>query len=81
MEIQWHEKIKAILSASSDLKPKLDIAKISGQSRFREDLGFDSLAMAAFFYELQDHYPNLDEADVPTWKTIADCAQTLQQKS
>lgn len=70
-------QIKTVLANISDLKPKIPVGKISEETRFREDLGFDSLAMASLFYELQDMYPDLDEAQVNQWKKVSDCMKSI----
>lgn len=71
--------VHRILHENPDLKPKLAVGSITHETRFREDLGFDSLAMAAFFYTLQDIYADLSEENVPKWKRIEDCIQSVKE--
>jgi acyl carrier protein len=78
MDDLWIGKVRLVLQNVSDLKPKMRVDNITVDSRFREDLGFDSLAMAAFFYELQDQYNYLDESEVKNWKKVSDCIESLK---
>jgi acyl carrier protein len=71
--------IQDILMTVSDLKPKLPIENLIETTRFQQDMGFDSLAMASFFYELEEKYPNLTELDVRNWKTIEDCLKSINK--
>jgi acyl carrier protein len=71
------QKIKELLQKTPDMKPKMPIEKISLDSRFRQDLGFDSLAMASLFYELQDLYPHLEESQVKNWQAMSDCIESI----
>lgn len=73
------DHFKQILKENPDLKPKLSVDLITDKTRFREELGFDSLAMAAFFYTLQDLYPELNEESVPQWKKIGDCLEAVRE--
>ena len=73
------ELIKNILISNPDLKPKIEIASIVESTRFREDLGFDSLAMACLFYELAQTYSHLDESEIIKWETVADCIKHLRK--
>ncbi len=72
--------IKNILSANPDLKPKIPVESIAATTKFRAEMGFDSLAMASLFYELQDTYPHIDESEIQKWETIADCVKSLRQE-
>jgi hypothetical protein len=67
----------SILRSSDDLLPKIDINKIELSSHFKNDLRFDSLAMIAFFCELQDIYPSIDESMMLNWYRIEDCCKDL----
>ncbi|MBK7963628.1 MAG: acyl carrier protein [Bdellovibrionales bacterium] len=71
------EVVKKILRQIPDLKPKMSVDLICPETRFREDLGFDSLAMVSFFYELQDLYPSLDESQMLKWKSVSDCVNSI----
>lgn len=73
----WLIILQKTLESCADLKPKVAPSSLTEETRFKEDMGFDSLAMAAFFYELQDRYPKIDEAEAARWKKISDCIQTL----
>ena len=70
--------VKNILLLIPDLKPKISVDLVGLDTRFREDLGFDSLAMASFFYELQELYPKLEESQVLQWKKVSDCTQSIR---
>lgn len=71
--------IKRLLLSNPDLKPKVSIESITESTRFRGDMGFDSLALASLFYELQETYPHIDESDMQKWETVADCIKFLRQ--
>jgi acyl carrier protein len=70
--------IKKLLAANPDLEPKMAIDAIVLETRFREDLGFDSLAIVSLFYELQETYTHLEEIEVTRWNKILDCIQSLK---
>lgn len=74
---QAFQVILDILRSTSDLRCKVSIEKLNLDNHFQNDLGFDSLAMAAFFYELQDRYPTLTEESASHWRTLGDCADTM----
>ncbi|MFN7825009.1 MAG: phosphopantetheine-binding protein [Pseudobdellovibrionaceae bacterium] len=76
MALSLQEFLK-ILQDIPDLKPKLAFDKIKPDTRFREDLGFDSLAMASLFYTLQDLYSDLSEEKVTQWKTVQNCLDSV----
>lgn len=76
MALSLSEFLK-ILHEIPDLKPKIPLEKIAVTTRFREDLGFDSLAMASLFYTLQDLYPELTEEQVTLWKTVQNCLESI----
>lgn len=69
--------IKTILAEIPDMKPKIPVAQITLETRFRQDMGFDSLAMASLYYELEERYPHLQEADMRNWMQVKDCAQSI----
>jgi acyl carrier protein len=71
--------IQDLLSMVLDLKPKLSIESLTAKTRFQQDMGFDSLAMASLFYELEEKYPDLNEVDVKNWKTIEDCLNSINK--
>ncbi len=72
-------QIQKILSQNQDLQPKISIEDIKLETRFRDDLGFDSLATASLFYELQEHYPHLEEKEITKWVTIQDCIKSMSK--
>ena len=71
--------IKKLLTSNPDLKPKIEINSICESTRFRGDMGFDSLAMASLFYELQEIYSHIEESEMIKWETVSDCIKTLRQ--
>ena len=72
------ELIKKILASNPDLRPKSPIEGLNESTRFRADMGFDSLALASLFYELQETYAHIEESEIQKWETIADCIKSLQ---
>jgi acyl carrier protein len=76
--------IVEILSTTKDLRPRTartpgaPAVAITLLTRFREDLGFDSLALMSLAFELQERYPDLDELAVATWLTVGDCARSVR---
>jgi acyl carrier protein len=66
-----------LLNEAPDLKSKISLDELTLQTEIRRDMGFDSLAFAAFFYELQDRFPELQEELAAKWITLGDCAVTL----
>lgn len=71
------ELIVTILSRTPDLRTRIPPSEIRLGTRFKEDLGFDSLALMSLAFELQEHYPELDETSIATWMTVEDCARAL----
>jgi acyl carrier protein len=65
-----------ILSRTPDLRTRIPPSDITLRTRFKEDLGFDSLALMSLAFELQEHYPELDEMQIATWVTVEDCARS-----
>ncbi len=76
---QAFQFILDLLKRTPDLKSKVPLEKLNLQTLFRKEMGFDSIALAAFFYELQETYPNLSEKSVPKWLTLGDCARTISE--
>ena len=72
------ELVKKILEGNPDLEPKIPVASITPETRFREDLGFDSLAMVSLLYELQETLPHLEETVIIKWNKISDCIQSMK---
>lgn len=67
------------LKRTPDLKTKIPIEKLTAQTLIRKEMGFDSIALASFFYELQENYPKLTEQSAAKWLTLGDCAKTLSE--
>jgi acyl carrier protein len=72
--------IRDVVASVPDLRIKSSPAEVQAATRFREDLGYDSLARAMLFYELQERFPHLEEAAAVGWKTVGDCMVSLRQK-
>lgn len=70
-----------ILTNVEDLNPKMPINNISFNSRFKEDLGFDSLAMMILFVELQQISPSLQVESLSNWSRVEDCLQDMESFS
>ena len=71
------QTIVAILSRNVDFRPRIALARITPDTRFREDLGFDSIALMSLAFELQEIYPTLDEMAIATWTTVGDCVRAV----
>ncbi|MBL6988184.1 MAG: acyl carrier protein [Bacteriovoracaceae bacterium] len=71
------KKVIEVIEDNEDLNPKISISEITFASRFKEDLGFDSLALMSLVYELQEFYPDLDEMVISQWSTLQDCTEHL----
>lgn len=70
--------IVQILTTSKDLRARISGDQITAATRFKEDLGFDSLALMSLAFELQEQWPELDEMSIATWITVGDCARSLR---
>jgi acyl carrier protein len=71
------ERILAILSAGADYRPRIPPSAVGPETRFKEDLGLDSLALMSLAAELDEHYEGLDEMEIARWITVADCTRYL----
>lgn len=71
------KQIIEIIKDSEDLDPLVTLKEIKPDTRYREDLGFDSLALMAIIYELQELYPQLDETIIDQWIRIEDTIKTV----
>ena len=71
------ELIIDILKNTADLRPKMVLGAIQPQSSWREDLGFDSLALMILFVELQNQFECLDPLVVARWETLQDCINSV----
>jgi acyl carrier protein len=71
-------RVVTIIGDNPDYRPRVPVAQITLATRFRDDLGFDSLAMMALAYELQESYPDLDEMAIASWTTVEDCVNHLR---
>lgn len=71
--------IRSIIENTEELDSKLPTSKIELETKFRDDLGFDSIQLMTFVYELQEHYPDLDEMSITDWLTVKDCVTTIEK--
>ena len=69
-----------VLKNIPDLNCKMPLDKLTPETSFRGQMGFDSLAQVSLFYELQDKYPYLNEVSAVKWKTLNDCIESLLAK-
>jgi hypothetical protein len=76
-EIEAFEVLKRVLQNQPDLRSKIPLSELKSQTRFREDMGFDSIAMTSLFCDLAELRPDLEEAQVAEWKLIGDCLRDL----
>ncbi len=79
-EVKQHKNLTTfleILSSTPDLKSVLSLEAIRPESRLKEDLGFDSLALMILFVELQSRVINLDITSTLRWKSVSDCLDVL----
>jgi acyl carrier protein len=73
------EILKQVISDCEDLNPRVKTADLKPEHLFQENLGLDSLALMTLAYELQEHYPDLDETSIIEWNKIQDCLDTLKK--
>jgi acyl carrier protein len=71
------EKLKNVILASNDLNYRAKNKSIDVTSRFREDLGLDSILLIALLCELQPDFAFLNEDDLANWLTIEDCINSI----
>jgi len=71
-------RIVALLAAGGDYRLRIAPQAITATTRFKEDLGFDSMAVMSLAYELQEIYPELDEMAIASWVTVGDCARYVE---
>jgi acyl carrier protein len=69
--------LRQIFKSTPDLRLRQPIDSLQTTHRFKQDLGFDSLAVISLLIELQDRFPHLTEADAAKWKTLGDCLESL----
>ncbi len=72
--------LRKILSSVPDLRLRHPVDSLQSTHRFRQDLGFDSLAIISLLIELQDHFPQLTEMDAAKWKTLGDCVESIAKR-
>ena len=72
-------KIRKVIEKSEDLDPLIPLKDISYETKFSEDLGFDSLALMSILYELQEENPNINESEINNWKTLNNCVESFLQ--
>lgn len=69
-------QFKTIVAQYCDIKPE----EMSGDMRFREDLGFSSLDFMSFLGELEDNFDiELDENDALKVLTIEEALDLLEK--
>lgn len=71
------KNLQQIIADVPDLRSRVPAEALRPESRFREDLGFDSLLMMSFYCELEERFPGMEESMMASWRTLADCAQTV----
>lgn len=69
--------LRNTLKSVPDLRLRQPVDTLQLTQRFRQDLGFDSLALISLLVELQDHFPKLSETDAAKWKTLGDCVESM----
>ncbi len=73
--------LKSLLLEKKDLKSKINPSDLVESHIFVRDLGFDSIAVVSLFYELQDRWPELSEAEALKWVSVEDCVNALVKVS
>lgn len=71
------EEIRTIVAQDDDFRPRMDPGAIMLTTRFKEDLGFDSIALMSLAFGLQEAHPDLDETAIAGWVTVADCVTSV----
>jgi acyl carrier protein len=71
-------RIREIIGGNRDYRLRMSPEDVTMDTRFREDLGFDSIALMSLVYELQETYPELDELIIAKWRTVSDCVRTVE---
>ena len=69
--------MRTIIAEHEDLDPLLPIEDLKFESTLKEDLGFDSIALMALVYELQELYPGLAVENLYEWDTLGDIVDDL----
>ncbi len=72
-------KMLAIIEEHEDLDPLIPLADLKFESTLKEDLGFDSIALMALVYELQELYPGLSIENLYEWNTLGDIVDDLSK--
>ena len=72
------ELLKNIIRENEDLSPRINVDDIGPETKFSEDMGFDSMAMMSLVYELQDKFPDLDETEVVGIETVEALLKVLK---
>lgn len=62
------QDLTSVALAQVELKP---------ETRWKDDLGLNSLAMVALFCELQIEFPHLTETMIADWTTLSDSFESL----
>lgn len=73
------KKIVTVIQENDDLDCPVEADKISLESKFQDDLQFDSLARMSLVYELQETWPDLDEGEIDNWNTVGDLVNKLME--
>ena len=73
------KKVVNVIQENDDLDCPIAAENISLESKFQDDLQFDSLARMSLVYELQETYPDLDETEIDNWNTIGDLVNKLME--
>ncbi|MBX7098319.1 MAG: acyl carrier protein [Myxococcaceae bacterium] len=76
-EAELLTRIAAILNGNPDLALRGPVATLAMETRFREELGLDSVALMALAFELMELAPALDERTIVQWKTAGDCVRAV----
>ena len=70
------EKLKEILSR---VLPDVDMAEVNADTRLKEDLGFDSLAMMMMAMELEEAF-GFEFAEFVKFETVGDVCGYLESR-
>jgi len=73
--------VEQIVFAAAANRSGIDAGKISADSRFREDMGFDSLAEVEFVIEMEDEFEvEIGYQDAESVSTVGQAIELIQQK-
>ena len=73
------DKMITIIDEHEDLEPLLPREDLNFESKLKEDLGFDSIALMSLVYELEELYPNFDGTSLYKWNSLGDIVDDLSK--